>query len=65
MQAQLDLVGIESDAQPHVEITLSTGLRVAWDTAFWGQRYAIVHDPDGNPIDLFAANDNQPSRAIS
>ena len=25
-----------------------------WD-AFWGQRYAIVLDPDGNPVDLFAA----------
>ncbi|MEN0059938.1 MAG: VOC family protein [Bdellovibrio sp.] len=25
-----------------------------WD-AFWGQRYAVVLDPDGNPIDLFAA----------
>ncbi|MFI0938143.1 VOC family protein [Streptomyces sp. NPDC021020] len=25
-----------------------------WD-AFWGQRYAVVHDPDGNPVDLFAA----------
>lgn len=24
-----------------------------WD-AFWGMRYAVVHDPDGNPIDLFA-----------
>ena len=24
-----------------------------WD-AFWGMRYAIVHDPDGNPVDLFA-----------
>jgi uncharacterized glyoxalase superfamily protein PhnB len=24
-----------------------------WD-AFWGQRYAIVKDPDGNGIDLFA-----------
>ncbi len=23
--------------------------------AFWGQRYATVLDPDGNPIDLFAA----------
>ncbi|MDZ4767737.1 MAG: VOC family protein [Chloroflexota bacterium] len=23
--------------------------------AFWGQRYAQVHDPDGNVIDLFAA----------
>lgn len=24
-----------------------------WD-AFWGMRYAVLHDPDGNPIDLFA-----------
>jgi uncharacterized glyoxalase superfamily protein PhnB len=23
--------------------------------AFWGQRYATVRDPDGNPVDLFAA----------
>ena len=22
--------------------------------AFWGQRYATVVDPDGNPVDLFA-----------
>ena len=22
--------------------------------AFWGQRYATVHDPDGNGVDLFA-----------
>ncbi|HWF79810.1 MAG TPA: VOC family protein [Streptosporangiaceae bacterium] len=25
-----------------------------WD-ARWGQRYAIVKDPDGNAVDLFAA----------
>ncbi|WP_345437268.1 VOC family protein [Actinoallomurus vinaceus] len=25
-----------------------------WD-AFWGQRYAVITDPDGNPVDLFAA----------
>ena len=25
-----------------------------WD-AFWGQRYASIHDPDGNAIELFAA----------
>lgn len=24
-----------------------------WD-AFWGQRYAVVLDPDGNKVDLFA-----------
>lgn len=27
--------------------------KAPWD-AFWGQRYAQVRDPDGNPIDLFA-----------
>jgi catechol 2,3-dioxygenase-like lactoylglutathione lyase family enzyme len=31
--------------QPHLE---------PWD-AFWGQRYASVHDPDGNSVELFAA----------
>lgn len=29
-------------------------VRAPWD-AFWGQRYAQVADPDGNPVDLFAA----------
>ncbi|MBQ0895709.1 VOC family protein [Micromonospora purpureochromogenes] len=24
-----------------------------WD-AFWGQRYAVLHDPDGNGVDLYA-----------
>jgi catechol 2,3-dioxygenase-like lactoylglutathione lyase family enzyme len=95
------------DNEPHVEITLANGLRLAWDPvetirsfdpdwtpptgshrtalaflcdsptdvdatyrkvveaghtgykepwdAFWGQRYAILHDPDGNGVDLFAA----------
>ena len=27
--------------------------REPWD-AFWGQRYALVRDPDGNAVDLFA-----------
>lgn len=31
------------------------GHKEPWD-AFWGQRYAIVHDPDGNGVDLFAQN---------
>jgi catechol 2,3-dioxygenase-like lactoylglutathione lyase family enzyme len=31
------------------------GHKAPWD-AFWGQRYAIVHDPDGNAVDLFAPN---------
>ena len=96
----------EADSEPHVEVALPGGLRLAWDTvdtirsfdpqwsspqggsriglaflcgspaevdrrhadlvqagyeshkepwdAFWGQRYAVVHDPDGNSVDLFA-----------
>lgn len=95
----------EHEAEPHVEVTLPGGFRVAWDSlemvksihpewvepvgqrmslafkcespaevdalyelliqnkypaykapwdAFWGQRYAIVVDPDGNLVDLFA-----------
>jgi uncharacterized glyoxalase superfamily protein PhnB len=31
-----------------------TSLKEPFD-AFWGQRYAQVLDPDGNPVDLFAA----------
>jgi catechol 2,3-dioxygenase-like lactoylglutathione lyase family enzyme len=97
----------DADQQPHVDIELKGGLRLAFDTedtirsfdpewsrppagghrvaiafacdspaevdaayadltgagyeghlppwdAFWGMRYAVVHDPDGNPVDLFA-----------
>lgn len=29
------------------------GHREPWD-AFWGMRYAVVHDPDGTPVDFFA-----------
>jgi catechol 2,3-dioxygenase-like lactoylglutathione lyase family enzyme len=29
------------------------GHKAPWD-AFWGQRYAVLHDPDGNGVDLFA-----------
>ncbi|WP_238017439.1 VOC family protein [Dactylosporangium sp. AC04546] len=29
--------------------------KAPWD-AFWGQRYACVRDPDGNGVDLYAAN---------
>lgn len=28
-----------------------------WD-AVWGMRYAVVHDPDGTPVDLFAPLDS-------
>ena len=29
------------------------GHKQPWD-AFWGQRYALIHDPDGNSVELFA-----------
>ena len=96
----------DADEEPHVEVPLPGGLRLAWDTletirsfdpdwqppahgyrmslafrlaspaevdalysalvdkgyeghkapwdAFWGMRYAVVHDPDGNGVDLFS-----------
>ncbi|MGH3693535.1 MAG: VOC family protein [Pseudonocardiaceae bacterium] len=96
----------DADTEPHVELALPGGLRLAWDTeetirsfapewkagdgngrtglafrlsdptavdaayaelteagyhgehppwdAFWGQRYAVIHDPDGVSVDLFA-----------
>jgi catechol 2,3-dioxygenase-like lactoylglutathione lyase family enzyme len=96
----------DADTQPHVEVTLPGGTRLAWDTietirsfdagyepasgssriglafrldtpadvdatyeklvadgydghkapwdAAWGQRYALIRDPDGNNVDLFA-----------
>jgi catechol 2,3-dioxygenase-like lactoylglutathione lyase family enzyme len=39
----------------YAELTAAghTGHRAPWD-AFWGQRYAVVLDPDGNGVDLFA-----------
>lgn len=95
-----------AEGEPHVEVLLRGGLRLAWDTvdtvrsfdphwtpaaggsrmalafdcgtpqgvdvvweeltgagyeghlkpwdAFWGQRYAVVRDPDGNAVELFA-----------
>jgi len=33
---------------------LGFGHKEPWD-AFWGQRYAMVRDPDGNGVDLFAS----------
>lgn len=32
-----------------------TIFKTPWD-AFWGQRYAIIEDPDGNLLSIFAAN---------
>ncbi|NUP22714.1 MAG: glyoxalase [Streptomyces sp.] len=45
--AEVDSVYAEMvDAGHHGELK-------PWD-AFWGQRYATLHDPDGNGVDLFA-----------
>jgi uncharacterized glyoxalase superfamily protein PhnB len=44
----------EVDATYERLATLGHGYKEPWD-AFWGQRYAIVKDPDGNHIDLFAS----------
>jgi catechol 2,3-dioxygenase-like lactoylglutathione lyase family enzyme len=45
----------EVDAK-YAELTAAGyhGHKAPWD-AFWGQRYAQVHDPDGNVVDLFAS----------
>jgi len=52
---QRDQVSPEEVDAAWAEIT-GAGYRghlAPWD-AFWGMRYAVVHDPDGTPIDLFA-----------
>jgi uncharacterized glyoxalase superfamily protein PhnB len=41
LYARLTEAGFEGEKEP-------------WD-AFWGQRYAQVRDPDGVPVDLYAA----------
>ncbi len=43
----------EVDALYHKLVAAGYQGKEPWD-AFWGQRYAIVDDPDGNHIDLFA-----------
>ena len=40
-----------------------TVIKEPWD-AFWGQRYAIVQDPDGYMIDLFAQLEKSPSEEM-
>lgn len=36
------------------------GVKDPWD-AFWGQRYAVVSDPDGLHLDLYAQLPNSPT----
>jgi catechol 2,3-dioxygenase-like lactoylglutathione lyase family enzyme len=44
---QVDAAWAELTAAGH------EGHLAPWD-AFWGMRYAVVRDPDGTPVDLFA-----------
>ncbi|MEV6974945.1 VOC family protein [Kitasatospora sp. NPDC093806] len=54
-------VGFHCDDPAEVDATYARmvglghrGHKEPWD-AFWGQRYAQLQDPDGNPVDLFSA----------
>jgi uncharacterized glyoxalase superfamily protein PhnB len=49
--------GTPDDVDATFDRMVAAGAGIAkkpWD-AFWGQRYAVITDPDGNPVDLFAA----------
>ena len=48
--AEVDRVYADADRGRH------EGHKEPWD-AFWGQRYAVLHDPDGNGVDLYALAD--------
>jgi hypothetical protein len=43
-----------AEAEGHVEAA-SYEIHLEPRDAFWGQRYASVHDPDGNAVELFAS----------
>ncbi len=54
-------LAFECDNAAHVDASYAritsaghAGHLPPWN-AVWGQRYAVLHDPDGNPVDLFAA----------
>lgn len=56
-------LGFACDSPAEVDATYATATKAGytghlepWD-AFWGQRYATLHDPDGNAVDLFAPLD--------
>jgi catechol 2,3-dioxygenase-like lactoylglutathione lyase family enzyme len=50
---EFDTVGEVDDAYNELVGAGYTGEKEPWD-AFWGLRYAIVLDPDGNAVDLCA-----------
>jgi uncharacterized glyoxalase superfamily protein PhnB len=48
---------IKYDSPVEVDDIATAGYKIAsepWD-AFWGQRFAVVQDPDGYRVDSFAA----------
>ena len=54
------VLAFKCEGPENVDVTYSdlvaagyVGVKPPWD-AFWGQRYAIISDPDGNAVDLFA-----------
>ena len=49
---QFDTTGEVDAAYERLTSLGYDGHKEPWD-AFWGQRYAILHDPDGNAVDLF------------
>ena len=51
---ECDLPADVDDVYQRVVEAGFTGEKEPWD-AFWGQRYAQLLDPDGVPVDLYAA----------
>lgn len=50
---QCDTPAEVDETYAHLTAAGATGEHEPWD-APWGMRYAVVHDPDGHQIDLFA-----------
>ncbi|HEX3243895.1 MAG TPA: VOC family protein [Chloroflexota bacterium] len=51
---QLDTPAEVDDLYKKMVSSGYAGHKEPWD-AFWGMRYAVLHDPDGNNVDLGAA----------
>ncbi|HEY1752860.1 MAG TPA: VOC family protein [Caulobacteraceae bacterium] len=64
------LIGVELESREAVdalwhaliEERVVQGLQPPYD-AFWGARYAIVEDPDGNPVGLMSPSDDAQRRS--
>ena len=51
---ECDSPGEVDDLYARVTAAGFHGEKEPWD-AFWGQRYAQLHDPDGVPVDLYSS----------